>query len=184
MMKQIDQLKYMNNLIKQIIIRILITVIILFVSYPINTAQTLQNNICSKSTGDNIVVTKAVAPTYPPLAALAKVSGEVNILITIDQQGNVTTINNIDGHPLLKKFTEACIKLWKFKAIDTNSIQIPIKFVFTLNQETDANNNTSAVFSIPLQVEIRGVPIEQKSTSNIDIFPASNRHKKKNLTKH
>lgn len=43
-----------------------------------------------------------VLPEYPPIARAARATGDVVVLILIDEEGNVIAAQSISGHPLLQ----------------------------------------------------------------------------------
>lgn len=46
-------------------------------------------------------------PTYPPIARQMRASGEVRVLVAVDERGNVISAKAITGHPLLRSSAEA-----------------------------------------------------------------------------
>ncbi len=59
-------------------------------------------------------VTKA-QPVYPPIAKQIKASGEVEVEITIDENGRVIEAKAIKGHSVLRAAAEEAAKKWVFK---------------------------------------------------------------------
>jgi TonB family protein len=51
----------------------------------------------------NVVMVKLSPPTYPPLALTARLSGDVQIELSIGRDGRIESANVVDGHPLLKQ---------------------------------------------------------------------------------
>ena len=49
-----------------------------------------------------VVLSKLSSPLYPPLARVARVSGDVEIALQIRQDGSVKSAYVVSGHPLLK----------------------------------------------------------------------------------
>jgi len=63
--------------------------------------------------GGNVQQTKLiykVDPVYPELAKRARVSGTVILTVTVDEQGNVTDVNVLQGHPLLDQAAIAAVR--------------------------------------------------------------------------
>ncbi len=50
-----------------------------------------------------VVLTKLADPTYPPLARQARIMGDVDLLLTIRQDGIVESAIVVSGHPMLKQ---------------------------------------------------------------------------------
>ena len=55
-----------------------------------------------------------VTPPYPLAARAVRAFGVVNVQVTIDEQGNVTSANAVDGHPLLRQAAENAARASKF----------------------------------------------------------------------
>src|SRR5215510_4532846 len=56
-----------------------------------------------------------VAAIYPPIAKRMKASGEVQVAITIDENGRVIEAKATSGHPALRPAAEEAAKKWVFK---------------------------------------------------------------------
>jgi len=52
-----------------------------------------------------VVLTKLLAPTYPPLARQARITGDVKIRVGIRPDGSVASAEVISGHAMLKQST-------------------------------------------------------------------------------
>ncbi|MEW6732542.1 MAG: energy transducer TonB [Acidobacteriota bacterium] len=68
-----------------------------------------------------------VAPQYPPLARVAKVSGDAMIGLTIDEEGKVTSAHVISGHPLLQKAALDAAREWYFQPTLLNNTPMKVK---------------------------------------------------------
>ena len=55
-----------------------------------------------------------VAPAYPAEAKAEKVSGAVNVQLTIDEEGKVISAVPISGHPLLQAAAAEAARQWRF----------------------------------------------------------------------
>lgn len=55
-----------------------------------------------------------VTPPYPLPAKAVRASGVVNVQVMIDENGNVTSANAVDGHPLLRQAAENAARASKF----------------------------------------------------------------------
>ncbi|PYU67965.1 MAG: hypothetical protein DMG49_17300 [Acidobacteria bacterium] len=53
-------------------------------------------------------------PKYPPLALGARIEGEVKVSFILDNKGEVTSVEVLSGHPMLREATAAIVKSWKF----------------------------------------------------------------------
>lgn len=63
----------------------------------------------------NGTATSLPKPAYPPAAKAIRVSGDVSVQVTIDEQGNVISANAVSGHALLKQVSEQAARSAKFK---------------------------------------------------------------------
>jgi len=50
-----------------------------------------------------VVLAKLFEPTYPPLARQARITGDVDLMLTIRQDGTVESAVVVSGHPILKQ---------------------------------------------------------------------------------
>ena len=55
-----------------------------------------------------------VDPVYPPIAKRARVSGVVILEVLVDQEGSVSEINVLKGHPLLVPEAVQAVNQWKY----------------------------------------------------------------------
>jgi protein TonB len=65
-------------------------------------------------------------PEYPAVAQRMRLSGTVILLVTIDEEGNVTDIKPQSGHPLLQTAAIAAVKKWKYSPTVLNGEPISI----------------------------------------------------------
>jgi len=77
---------------------------------------------------------KKVVPEYPPLAQRMRLSGTVILLVTIDEEGNVTDVKPQSGHPVLQKAAIEAVSKWKYSPTVLNgepiSIQGTVRVIF------------------------------------------------------
>jgi TonB family protein len=78
----------------------------------------------SKGLSAGSALTK-VAPIYPPMAKQMKVSGAVQVAITIDENGRVIEAKAISGPPMLQAAAEEAARRWVFRPtrVDGNSMK-------------------------------------------------------------
>jgi len=50
-----------------------------------------------------VFLTKLDNPVYPPLARQARISGDVNLILHVRQDGSVESVEVVSGHPMLKE---------------------------------------------------------------------------------
>lgn len=73
---------------------------------------------------------RRVEPAYPPIARAARVSGQVVVEVTIDEEGNVISARALSGHPLLQQSAVQAARGWKFKP--TRLSGAPVKVIGTI----------------------------------------------------
>lgn len=72
-------------------------------------------------------------PPYPPAARAVRAAGAVNVQITVDENGNVTSASAISGHPLLKAAAVAAARGAKFKPALANGKPTKVTGMLTYN---------------------------------------------------
>jgi periplasmic protein TonB len=70
-------------------------------------------------------------PHYPPLAVRARVSGTVILEVIVDEEGNVSDIKILKGHPLLNEAATSAVWQWKYSPTILNGE--PVCVVATVN---------------------------------------------------
>jgi TonB family protein len=73
---------------------------------------------------DERAVKARVAPVYPELAKRMKISGTVNVQVTVDAEGKVTDAKATNGNRLLAGAAEDAVRKWKFAPGDGTSVVI------------------------------------------------------------
>ncbi len=58
--------------------------------------------------------TKKAPPDYPPIAKQLKVTGRVEVDVTIDADGNVENVKIVSGNAMLTPSVVTAVKKWKF----------------------------------------------------------------------
>ena len=75
---------------------------------------------------EGLVIHK-VTPEYPDEAKRVGASGDVTVVIRIDQQGNVVSAAMIKGNPVLADAAIDAVKQWKYKPYLLNGAPIEIE---------------------------------------------------------
>ena len=63
-------------------------------------------------------VLQKVAPVYPEIAKRMRISGEVQIEVTVDATGKVTATKPVSGNHMLSDAAAEAVKKWKFEPGD------------------------------------------------------------------
>jgi TonB family protein len=90
------------------------------------------------STSDNLseaAPTRKVLPTIPTLARSSQTLGSVNVLVVIDEQGNVISAKAIEGPVVLRQAAENAARQWKFRPAMRNGIPIQTTQTIRFNFE-------------------------------------------------
>jgi protein TonB len=67
-----------------------------------------------------------VSPQYPILAHRMHVSGTVTLEALIDEEGTVSRVEVVDGHPLLRAAAVEAVKHWRYSPTMQNGEPIPV----------------------------------------------------------
>jgi len=73
-----------------------------------------------------------VEPVYPRLAIITRVSGTVILEAIIDEEGIVSTVKALSGHPLLKEAAVQAVKQWKYSPTILNGEPVSIVAIVTV----------------------------------------------------
>jgi protein TonB len=83
-------------------------------------------------------LTKKVTPTYPALAKQARIQGSVRFTALIDRDGKITSLQLIEGHPLLVESAQEAVAQWQYKPTllngDAVEVVTQIDVNYTLSQ--------------------------------------------------
>jgi TonB family protein len=74
-----------------------------------------------------------VSPIYPPIARQMKASGEIQVEITIDENGRVIEAKAISGHPALRAAAEDAARKWVFRPMRVDGKSMKQRDVLTFN---------------------------------------------------
>src|ERR1700753_3778078 len=70
---------------------------------------------------------KRVTPIYPQMAALARIQGHVHLQAVIDQNGKVSSLKSIMGHPMLVASALDAAKGWKYEPFQEDGKPVSVK---------------------------------------------------------
>ena len=74
-----------------------------------------------------------VQPLYPPLARQARVQGDVVLDSVIDQQGHVTQLKVVPGHPLLVESAIHAVAQWRYQPTLLNGTPVAVDMMVTVH---------------------------------------------------
>lgn len=80
------------------------------------------------------------APPYPPMAAMARLSGEIQVRGTLGPEGQVLTCASISGPRPLRPAAEAWVRQWIFQTAqgEETSFQVKVRFRMADDKGTEA----------------------------------------------
>ena len=90
----------------------------------VNAETVAQNNVQTPTGGDDSPLlvgslveyaTQKVNPIYPPQAKTLRMTGTVKVEVTVDEQGQVSAVQNSSGPSLLQRAATDALRKWKFK---------------------------------------------------------------------
>ncbi|HUS06949.1 MAG TPA: energy transducer TonB [Bryobacteraceae bacterium] len=83
-------------------------------------------------------IIKRVMPLYPPLARQARVSGLVQLIGVIAQDGTIQQLQVLSGHPLLVRAALEAVRQWVYRPTMLNGKPVeviaPIRVYFSLHE--------------------------------------------------
>ncbi len=75
---------------------------------------------------------RRVLPNYPMILTRARISGEVNLEVAIDEEGNVTEVKVLHGHMLLVEEAVQAVKQWKYSPTLLNGEPVSVVSTVTV----------------------------------------------------
>src|SRR5262249_39266709 len=98
--------------------------LVTFAFATLMTSSALQG-VQTKATSSQLMPTYIETPPYPPLAYKARITGTVEVDLTLDLDGRVQSTHLLNGHPLLAAASEKAASLWRFdRTLDTRTTRI------------------------------------------------------------
>ncbi len=73
-----------------------------------------------------------VEPTYPQMARIAHIQGDVVLQATISKGGNIENLHAISGHPILQQAAMEAVKQWKYRPYLLNQEPVEIETTITV----------------------------------------------------
>lgn len=75
-------------------------------------------------------------PEYPPAARQFRISGEVTVELTVDQEGKVESVTVVKGRPILNEAVVRAVRKWSFApyvvAGHPTKVKSTLSFAFAL----------------------------------------------------
>ncbi len=86
--------------------------------------------------GGNVQSAKAISrpsPVYPQLARQARIQGIVRLEAVIDEQGRITDLKVISGHPLLVQSALDAVRQWRYQPTILNNVPVQVATTIDVN---------------------------------------------------
>jgi len=115
----------------------------LVISFP-TWAQTANTRVLPDEAEKHLL--KSVAPVYPPLAQVTRISGVVILEIGIDESGIPSVRRIIYGHPLLQSAAIIAVRSWKYRPFEEDGKPakivtfVMVPFAANRTQEDEGRN--------------------------------------------
>jgi periplasmic protein TonB len=68
-----------------------------------------------------------VTPTYPQMARIAHIQGDVILQATISKNGIIENLRAVQGHPILIQAAMDAVKQWKYKPYILNGEPVEVE---------------------------------------------------------
>jgi hypothetical protein len=138
--------------------------------------------VLGQETASHPIVSQAIPPIYPAIAALTMVEGKVIVEVRIDERGQTLSATAVEGPNLLRRIAEVAAMRWLFTK-ETNAENIlraaRIIFDFKMMPENTSEHDLQPIFKPPYEVEVRGVKPKLIATPIIDPPSIKNRKYKR-----
>lgn len=72
-------------------------------------------------------------PAYPPIAKAARVSGPVQVVVTISEEGKVIDAYAADGNPMLRQAAVDAARQWVFTPTTLSKVPVKVQGMLTFN---------------------------------------------------
>ena len=106
--------------------------VLCLVSHTTCAAQDLSS---ADSPRDGVSLTKLIQPIYPPFARAARITGDVDLVLTVRPDGVVDSVVVSSGHPLLKESAVASARQSQFECRGCTEQFSKYRLVYTFNIE-------------------------------------------------
>ncbi len=71
-------------------------------------------------------ILQRVAPTIPPLAKAARIGGKVKLHIIVSPTGEVSSVNVVNGHPMLVPAAVEAVRKWRYKPFTDKNVAVAV----------------------------------------------------------
>lgn len=115
---------------------------------------------------------RKVQPPYPALAKAAGAEGAVQVTVTVNENGEVTTAEAVNGHPLLKEAALDAARQWKFKQTELNGQPVKVQGTLTFNFTLEGGASKEAREKAMAELKaVEGIEFAGKALADIKMTP-------------
>jgi TonB family protein len=111
---------------------------------------------------------KFTAPFYSPMARQLSIEGRVTAEAHIAKDGTVSSVTNINGHPLFQTEVSNALKEWEFEIPGDDAGPLEITFQFVLKGERDQkilNYRVSGDLPTHFEIEVNPFPYNAETAN-------------------
>ena len=77
-------------------------------------------------------LTHRIEPTYPNMARVAHIQGDVVLQATISKQGSIENLRGVSGHPILIQAAMEAVRQWKYRPYELNGEPVEVETTVTV----------------------------------------------------
>jgi len=121
---------------------ILIVAFVLAAVLPHTVVESLAQDL-TDSPQTRVVLTKLSAPIYPPVARAAHVTGDVDLMLAIRQDGSIESAVVIGGPPMLRPAALESVQHTRFECRECSEKLNSYRLVYTFQIEGDCGCETA-----------------------------------------
>jgi protein TonB len=75
---------------------------------------------------------RRIEPTYPNMAKVAHIQGDVVLQATISKQGTIENLRSLNGHPILVAAAMDAVKQWRYRPYELNGEPVEVETTVTV----------------------------------------------------
>lgn len=98
------------------------------VTHPISVSHMNEGDLVHK-----------ILPTYPPLARVARLQGQVVLQAVISKQGTIENLRVLAGHPMLVPAAIEAVRQWRYRPYILNNEPVGVETQITVNFSLTGN---------------------------------------------
>jgi TonB family protein len=103
----------------------------IFAASGVGVKISAQNAGGGDSSQGEVVMTKLVAPVYPPLALQARIVGDVEVTVNVRPDGRIASVIQVSGYPLLKQAAMDSAQKSQFECRKCTAPETSYQLVYT-----------------------------------------------------